>query len=127
MERFAEQDGGIITGWLLRLVVSLAIGAMVVFEFGAVAFAAITVDDAARDVARAAEVAYGSAGTLDAAEVAARDAAQERGVELSRIEYADPTLTVEVTRTAGTLFLHRLGAAEDLVTRTAERRVDTGM
>ena len=124
MSALHGQDGGIVTGWLLRLVATMAVLALVVFEVGAVVVASIDADDAAGEVARAATVAYRSSGSLVEAEASGQAVADQRSVELLRLEEDGTALVVEVERTAGTLLLHRFGVTEDLVTRTAARRVE---
>lgn len=117
------QTGGIITGWLLRLMLWLAVLAVVVFEIGAVVVATVDADSAAGEVARAAVVAYRSSGSLADAETAAEAVAEGRSVELISLEENGTTMEVEVGRDAGTLFLHRLALTEDLTQRTASRHV----
>lgn len=117
------QAGGIITGWLLRLMLWLAVLAVVVFEIGAVVVASVDADSAAGEVARAAVVAYRSSGSLADAETAAETVAEGRSVELISLEENGTTMEVEVGRDAGTLLLHRLALTEDLTQRTASRHV----
>ena len=124
MSALHGQDGGIVTGWLLRLVATMAVLALVVFEVGAVVVASIEAYAAAGEVARAATVAYRSSGSLAEAEASGQAMADERSVALLRLEEDGTALVVEVERTAGTLLLHRFGVTEDLVTRTAARRVE---
>lgn len=126
MRRLRAQDGDMIVSWLLRLVLGLSALALVLFEVGAVVFAHLDVDDAAREVARAGTVAYGASGSLAAAEVEATDAADARGVTLVTFEKEATTLVVEVERTARTLFLHRIPALSEVLTRVGERRTEIG-
>ncbi len=117
------QAGGIVTGWLLQLMLWLAVLAVVVFEIGAVVVASVDADSAAGEVARAAVVAYRSSGSLADAETAAEAVADGRSVELMSLEEDGTTMTVEVGRDAGTLLLHRLALTEELTQRTASRDV----
>lgn len=117
------QAGGIVTGWLLQLMLWLAVLAVVVFEIGAVVVASVDADSAAGEVARAAVVAYRSSGSLADAETAAEAVADGRSVELMGLEEDGTTMTVEVGRDAGTLLLHRLALTEELTQRTASRDV----
>jgi hypothetical protein len=118
------QEGGIVTGWLLRLVAAMAVLALVVFEIGAVVVASVDADSAASEVARAATVAYRSSGSLVEAEASGQAVADGRSVELVRLDEDGAALVVEVERAAGTLVLHRFGVTEDLTRRTATRRVE---
>jgi len=119
-----DQGGGIVTGWLLRLVATMAVLAVVVFEIGAVVVASVDADDAAGEVARAATVAYRSTGSLVEAETSGQAVADERSVQLRSLEEDGTALVVVVERSAGTLLLHRFGPTEDLATRSATRRVE---
>ena len=118
------QDGGIVTGWLLRLVATMAVLALVVFEIGAVVVASVDADGAAGEVARAATVAYRSSGSLTEAQASGQAVADGRSVELVSLDEDGGALVVVVERTAGTLLLHRFGVTEDLTRRTATRRVE---
>ena len=126
MQRFRAQDGDIIVSWLVRLVLTVAILALVVFEAGAIAYAHLDADDAARELARAGTVAYRASGSLSAAQDAAEDVAHSRGVELVTFERDGATLVVEVERTAQTLVLHRIPALAGVLTRVGARRADIG-
>ena len=126
MQRFRAQDGDIIVSWLVRLVLTLAVLALVVFEAGSIAYAHLYADDAADELARAGTVAYRSSGSLSAAQDAAEDVADSRGVELVTFERDGATLVVEVERTAQTLVLHRIPALSAMLTRVGERRADIG-
>lgn len=124
MNAYHGQDGGIVTGWLLRLVATMAVLALVIFEIGAVVVASVDADSAAGEVARAATVAYRSSGSLAEAEAAAQAVADGRSVELVGLDEDGGALVVAVERAAETLLLHRLGIFEDLTHRTATRRVE---
>lgn len=126
MQRFRAQDGDIIVSWLVRLVLTLAVLALVVFEAGSITYAHLYADDAAGELARAGTVAYRSSGSLSAAQDAAEDVADSRGVELVTFERDGATLVVEVERTAQTLVLHRIPALSAMLTRVGERRADIG-
>lgn len=126
MRRLRAQDGDMIVSWLLRLVIGVSALALVLFEIGAVVYAHLDADDAAREVARAGAVAYGASGSLVAAEVEAADAADGRGVTLVTFEQEATSLVVEVERTAQTLVLHRIPALSGVLTRVGERRAEIG-
>jgi len=120
------EAGDIILGWLVRLVATVAVLGLVVFEIVAVVLAAVRVDDAAGEVARAVAVAYGSSGSLERANEVAEEVASDRDVRLDLFEQDGATVVIEVSTDAQTLLLHRLPGTEDLVTRSASRRADTG-
>ena len=120
------EEGDIILSWLVRLVLVVAVIALVVFEAGALGYAHLSADDAAGEVARTGAVAYRASGSLMDARMTAEEVATERDVELVTFEQDGAELVVVVEREAGTLVLQRIGALEDLVTRAGERRVGTG-
>lgn len=126
MSRFRSQHGDILLSWLLRLVATILVLGLVVFEGGAVTYAHLDADDAAGEVARAGTVAYRAAGSLVAARDAAEDVARIRGVELMVFERDGATLVVEVERQARTLLLQRIPALRPMLTRAGERRIDLG-
>lgn len=126
MTGYGTETGDIILSWLLRLVVTIAVLALVVFEVVTVVLASVRADDAAGEVARAAAVAYGSSGSLERAGEAAAQVADERDVRLDLLEQDGATVVVEVSAEAGTILLHRFPGTEELRTRTATRRVDVG-
>jgi hypothetical protein len=126
MTHHDPEAGDIILSWLVRLVATVAILALVVFEVVAVVLAAVRVDDAAGEVARAVAVAYGSSGSLERANEVAEQVADDRDVQLDVFEQDGATVVIEVSTDAATVLLHRLPGTENLVTRSATRRADTG-
>lgn len=117
-----SEDGGIVTGWLLQLVVIMAILGLVGHEVISIAVTSINLEDDARDVALAARGAYGR-GDLTAAEEAARTAAEELDVQLIGVEADDTSIFATVTKQADTFLVHRIGPLEDLTTPTARGSV----
>lgn len=117
------EAGGIVTGWLLRLVAFVVVLAFVLFEGAAVAINAVAVEDAAREVARAAAVAYRS-GTFADADRAAEQTADERGVEYVDLVADHEELTVWIRSEAGTLLIHEVGPLERFTVREATRTVE---
>lgn len=126
MSGMRAENGDIIAGWLLRLVVWLGALALVVFESGAVVVASVTADDAAGEVARASADAYRASGSLSQATEVAEEIAAAREVELTALDEDEGALVVEVTREARTILLHRIPPAADLITRSATRRTRIG-
>lgn len=128
--RAAEEDaavrrnetGGIITGWLAQLLVIMAIVGLVGYEVVAVAVAAVTLEDEAREVAKVAADAYGSEQRIEDASAAAGEAGTTLGVEVLEVTLDGDHVRVTVRGQAGTLLLHRLGALEDLTRPTATGR-----
>jgi hypothetical protein len=119
-----QQEGGIVTGWLFRIVLLLAVAAFLVFEIGAMAVNSIVAEDAARDIARGAATTYRGGGDIDAAADAGVAAARERGVRFVEIRVDGDILSVTVESTASTLVAHEIGALESFVVREATRSVE---
>jgi hypothetical protein len=117
--------GGIVTGWLIQLVVIMAVIGFVGHEVISVAVTSINLEDDARDVAVAARDAYGR-GDLRAAQEAAQAAADELEVQLVDVEVGDDAVYATVTKQADTFVAHRIGPLEDLTAPTARGRVRWG-
>jgi hypothetical protein len=120
-----SERGGIITGWLLKLVVSLAIFGLVAFEAGAIVVAKVTIEDIAGDAVAAAAHEYGTTKNQDAAEKAAREVAESKGAVLEAFSVVENGKAVVVTlsKPAKTLFVHRIGVTDGwAVARSTRRR-----
>lgn len=114
----AAQRGGIITGWLLRLVIGLLLLGVVVFEFGAVVIARVGVDGTAQTAAREAALVYGSGRGAEAAQEEAANKAKEGGATLAEFSISQDGTEVTVTleRTAKTFIIHKIGALKKYAT-----------
>lgn len=123
--RLHEEDGGIISGWLVQLMVIVALVAFIAFEGISIAIAHLSLDEDARQVAAAARSAYGGAREMDDAVEAGREAAEELGIEvLGVIEVEDPPAVVfDLQKQASTLVLHRVGFLEGTTEARTSRRV----
>lgn len=115
------ERGDIISRWLLQMLATMAVFALVAYEIIAVGVAAVQVDDIAREVARATRDAYRVEQSLDQAEATADAAARDRDATLVAVEQDGDRLSVTVERRAATLLVHRLGPLEDRVTPAATR------
>jgi hypothetical protein len=119
------ERGGIITGWLLKLVISLAIFGLVAFEAGAIVVAKVTIEDIAGDAVAAAAHEYSTTKNQDEAEKAARDVAESKGAVLEAFSVIEDGKAVVVTlsKPAKTLFVHRIGVIDGwAVARSTRRR-----
>jgi hypothetical protein len=105
----ADERGGIVTGWLFKLVLSLAIVGAVAFEGGALVVAHVSADTAATEVASEASFAAAKGGQT-AAEAAARDEAARQGVRIIGVSLSNDgkIVTVVIEKAAKTLVLHRI-------------------
>jgi hypothetical protein len=106
----ADERGGIVTGWLIKLVLSLAIVGVVAFEAGALVVAHVGADTAANEVATEAAFAAAKGGSQSAAETAAQAEATRRGVRLIGVSVANDgkSVTVIIEKSAKTLLIHRV-------------------
>lgn len=114
LSRFRHDDGDIISGWLIQLVVIMAIVAVVGYEFVAVMTTVFSMEDEARDVARAAASSYKRDESIPKAQEIAEEVATRKDVELISIEIDGNRLIAVVSREAETLFLHRFSLFDGL-------------
>lgn len=118
-----DQSGDIVSGWLLRLVVFMAVLAFIGYEVIVIGLNYVSAEDAAQEVARTARTAYIRSQDDDTAEDAALDEAGFREVDLVRFEVTDEHIIVDVTRTADTLVAHDIGFLEGMTVRTGTSRI----
>lgn len=111
----SSERGGIITGWLLKLVLSIAIFGVCAFEAGAIVVAKVTIESTAGEAAQEAAIAYGRGGALDEATEIARDIAEREGAALESFDVTQngQKIVVTVSMRAKTLILHRIGFTKD--------------
>jgi hypothetical protein len=104
------ERGGIVTGWLLKIVLSLAIVAFVVYESGAIVFAHIASDGDATDVSTEAASSYAHSHDVSLARAAAQLKAKSEGASLIAFSIGDGgrTVTVTVEKDANTLLLQHV-------------------
>jgi hypothetical protein len=121
-EHMTDQTGGIITGWLLQLVVVMSVLGLIGYEAITVAITSINLDDDARAVAIQARDAYRADNDLRAAEAAAETAAERVEVELVSVDADDDNVYATVAGTADTLLLHRIEALDSVTAPTARGR-----
>jgi hypothetical protein len=123
--RFGDEQGGIISGWLVQLIVIMAIVAAIGYEGISIAIAHLTLDEDAREVAAAARSAYGGSRDAEDAIDAGLDTAEEQGIEvLGVIEIEEPPeLVFDLQKQAGTMVIHRIGFLEDMTIARTSRSV----
>lgn len=117
-----DEAGGIITGWLLQVVIFLAIIALIGYEAISIAVTAINLEDDARDVARAAAQAFDASQRIAAAREAAQATADELNVTLVSVEESEGVVSAAVQKQADTLFVHNVGLFDSLVVADATGR-----
>ncbi len=117
-----DERGGIVTGWLLKIVVSLAVLGFSVFEAGSVIFAKVSVERIAKETAEGAALEYGrTSSSAKTQEVAERIAERQEAEVVGKIEVFRDLDQVRVTvrKTANTILLSRIGFLRDLTEHTA--------
>ena len=119
-----SERGGIVTGWLVKLVLSLAVFGLVAFEAGAIVVAKVTIESIAGDVLAEAREVYGPAEDAEQAEKAARAVAEQNDAVLERFEITEngTAIVVTVSKKAKTLLIHRIGFTKDWAVATSTRR-----
>ena len=119
-----KERGDIVIGWLVKLVVSLAIVGLVAFEGGAIVVARVQADGTANDVANEAAIVYARGANADAAEKAARAEAERAGVTFISFSVVDDGRAVAVTveKKAKTLILHRIGSTRSWTEARSTRK-----
>ncbi|MBA3302916.1 MAG: hypothetical protein H0U26_03465 [Acidimicrobiia bacterium] len=101
-------------GWLIKVVLGLALAGAVVVEVGSPVVARVQLDDVANDAADAASRTVSKDGSRARAKAVAEDIAVRRGAALTRFEMP-PGGGVEVTvaKTAPSYVLKRLDQMKD--------------
>ena len=119
-----DERGDIVIGWLMKLVISLAIVGLVAFEGGAILVAKVQADGIANDVASEAAIVYARGADADAAEKAARAEAEHAGVEFVAFAVVNDgrSISVTVLKKAKTLFLQRIDSTKSWTEARSTRR-----
>lgn len=114
--------GDIITGWLLQLLVTMAVLGFVGYEVLSVGITAVTLEDTAREVAVVGRDAYRGDQDLAVATRAARQAADDRAIGLESLSVDGDDVVVVVEKQARTLVAHRIGFLSDVTSLSATGR-----
>lgn len=119
-----RDDGGIVTGWLLKLVLTLALFAVVAFEAGAVVIARVQADGIAVDAAREAGAEYFRTDSVEKARDAAEAVALRRNAEVVSFAVAEDRQSVSVTieKRARTTFIQAIDPLERFATARVTHR-----
>lgn len=123
-KRSGAERGGIVVGWLVKLVLSLLVVAAVAYEGGAIVFAHIASDSAATDVSDEAALEYSHSHDAPRAEAAARTKAKEEGATLLAfsVDPVSKTVTVTVEKAAHTIVLQRMSFTRSWTLARTTRR-----
>jgi hypothetical protein len=119
--------GGIVLGWLTKLIVVLSITGLVGFDLVSLGASRLQAEDHAQTAARTAAEAYSGPKDLQAAYEAALAEVVADGdtIDPQTFGFApDGTVTLTLHRTAPTLLVHKVSALRDYteVQRTVTRR-----
>lgn len=119
-------ERGLITGFVIRMVLGLVIAGVVLFDLGAVAVNFFSVDQTAGSVAEAIaeQIATNELDPSDprAVRKEARKLAKEDGAKLIEFEASSSSVTIKLEKEAPTLIVKRVPAFRDWGRATAEAR-----
>lgn len=119
-------ERGLITGFVIRMVLGLVIAGMVLFDLGALAVNFFSVDQTAGIVAEAIaeQIATDELDPFDprAVRKEARKLAKEGGAKLIEFEASRSSVTIKLEKEARTLIVKRVPAFRDWGRATAEAR-----
>jgi hypothetical protein len=103
--------GGIVLGWFFKIIVMLAVLAVVSFETGAIIVAKVTADRVAIDAASEAGQVYSSTGSQTKAEEAAKQIAAKDDAQVIHFEVipAGTYVRVTVRKKASTFLVQHIG------------------
>ena len=119
-------ERGLITGFVIRMVLGLVIAGVVLFDLGAVVVNFFSVDQTAGSVAEAIaeQIATNELDSSDprAVRKEARRLAKEDGAKLIELEASRAGVTIKLEKEAPTLIVKRVPAFRDWGRATAEAR-----
>lgn len=118
-----REQGDIILRWLFQILLILGTIGLLAYEVLSIFVTSLSLDDNAREVARAARDAYRAEQSLDRAEQTAQEVADLHGVVVVGVDEEDGELAVRLEKEAPTLVVHRIGPMEDLAVATQTSRV----
>ncbi|MCC5949448.1 MAG: hypothetical protein JJT89_13445 [Nitriliruptoraceae bacterium] len=116
------EDGAITGASLLQTLAILAVFGLLVFEVVSVVVSTATLDEAGRELARAAGEEYRVSRSIDATTAALEPLLEEHDARIRSIEILDDELVLELERDAPTVIAHRLPPLAGLATPTASAR-----
>lgn len=106
-----NERGGIVTGFLLKTLIGLAVTLAVVYEGGAIIFSKVQADSISIECAEKAAEEFGRSGSTTKATEVAEGVALRRGATLVSIEVGDDDrVLATVTVRAKTLFVHKISS-----------------
>jgi hypothetical protein len=115
LRRVHSDQRGIVLGWIVRIILGIALAGVLLYEAGAVVITSVNADNAARSAAQEAVTTYAHSHNLDEAKKDAQKQAAEEGAVVVAFQ-ADSNglggqshVTVTVRKIAKTLFIQRIG------------------
>ncbi len=120
-----EEDGAIVSGWLVQLLAILLVLGFIGYEGISIAMTHLSLDEDAREVAAAARSAYGGSREAEDAIEAGREVAELQGVVVVDVTETEqpPEVVFDLSKQASTLVIHRIGFLEDMTHARTSRRV----
>lgn len=104
-----DEHGGIITGFLLRMVILFALLGVTIYEAGAVIVSKVAVEGIANDAAREAAVRYDqTSGSTNKAKRECERLAARADAECVSLKIQDGFVRTTVRKEASTLIIHRI-------------------
>lgn len=125
--RVRDERGDIISGWLVQLLLIMAVVGLFGYELLSIAITTLTLDGDAEQVADAASDAYDRAQSLEDSEEAAAEEAERRGAEVVDVILDGDWIEVTVTKETPTLVVHRIPGLEGTRDVAATRRSRWGL
>lgn len=101
-----------VVGWLVKVVVILAVLGLAVVELGSPLVARAQADDAVHEVANEAALTYGSSAAVKQMEQRCAEVAEQKDVSLQRCQLINGQVEVTVQKEAYSLILHKIGPLE---------------
>ena len=118
-----KDERGLIVSWLVRLVVGMAVVAVVLFDAGSIGVNFFGLDSTADDIAVKVSNLIQPGRPIDegALETEAKALAKEAGAKVVKVEVdAEGSVHVHLKRVAKTLVVRLIGPAQDWAKATAE-------
>lgn len=122
-----DQAGGIVVGWLTKLVIGLSLVGVVGYDVAALAIARFNADDQAREAARSASQEYRSSRNVQNAYDAAVASLQDSGATIDTGDFEvaqDGTVALTLRTRAETVVVEKVGPLKryaDVVQRASRK------
>ncbi|MGH2772864.1 MAG: hypothetical protein ACRDIU_07000 [Actinomycetota bacterium] len=125
---FLRDESGIVVGWLIKILLMLAIAGLIVLEGGSLLWVRYTVSSAAQGAAQEGALDIKTKGQLANPEVAIREYIKEKDVELVTfsIDTSARTVSVIVRKQAQTFVVKRIDALKKYTVATDSHSIYYG-